>query len=367
MSVGKDRKRNTWYFVVSNRNGHPKQIRRRGFKTKREAEAAKTKMLYKINKGTFIGPAKMKMEELAEKWLRMKSRDIQETTYIGYEHLINKHIKPYFSQVRIDKVRPLEIVEFYNNLYDKAGLSGTTVQKIHILLNCFFEYAQKMELISKNPVDPVDRPKEEERIINVWDIQEVRYFLDNMKDDPLFVAYHLAVVEGMRQGEILGLRWKDIDFKDQALSIRQTLSNDGKRLKPGAKNKSSLRSILLTEETMNVLKSHQRHQSIIKREAGSAFKDLDLVVCTKVGTPVNPSNLRRSFYRGIDKCGMKRIRFHDLRHTHATICLQSNMHPKIVAERLGHSDVRVTLNTYSHILPSMQQQAANEISQAIFG
>ncbi|QDP39368.1 site-specific integrase [Radiobacillus deserti] len=367
MSVGKDKERNTWYYVINNKNGNPKQIRRRGFKTKREAEIAKNKMLYEINNGMYVEPTRMKMEELSQKWLKKKKRDVQETTFTGYKILVDKHIEPYFHQKQIDKVKTYHIEEFYDHLYEEAELSGTTVQKIHTVIKSCFDYAMKMEWIAKNPVDSVDRPKREPSVVEVWDSNEVRFFLDNTNDDPLFIAYQLAVAEGMRQGEILGLRWKDIDFKGQKLTIRQTLSNDGKKLKPGAKNKSSLRTIPLTKETLIVLKKHPNRQSKIKIESESAFKDLDLVVCTNVGTPINPSNLRRSFNRNIEKLDMKKIRFHGLRHTHATICLQLNMHPKIVAERLGHADVRITLDTYSHLLPSMQSQAVNQISQAIFG
>ncbi|RCW62971.1 tyrosine-type recombinase/integrase [Saliterribacillus persicus] len=367
MSVRKDKERNTWYFVVSNRNGKPKQIKKRGFKTERDAQIAKNKVLYEINNGLYIEPTKMKVNELVENWLKRKKRNIQESTYTGYDHLIRKHIKPYFNEMRIDKVKPNHIEEFYDHLYDEVGLSGTTVQRIHTIVKSCFDYGKKMELISKNPVDNVDRPKQNQAVVEVWDNQEVRYFLGETKDDPLFIAYHLAVAEGMRQGEILGLRWKDIDFNSKKLTIHQTLRNDGKELKPGAKNKSSLRSVFLTEETLVALKEHKIKQDHIKSNAGSAFENLDLVICTNIGTPVNPSNLRRSFNRNIKNLRMRKIVFHGLRHTHATICLQLNMNPKVVADRLGHADVRITLDTYSHLLPSLQNQAVNQISQAIFG
>ncbi|WP_279401409.1 site-specific integrase [Piscibacillus salipiscarius] len=181
------------------------------------------------------------------------------------------------------------------------------------------------------------------------------------KRDPFFIAYQLASVEGMRQGEILGLRWQDIDFEGQRLTIQQTLSNDGKTIKPGAKNKTSKRQVAFTKETLIALKSHKEKQEQIKVKTGDVYNDkLDLVVCTSLGSPINPSNLRRSFNRNIKRLHVKKIRFHDLRHTHATLCLELNIHPKIVASRLGHANTRMTLDTYSHLLPSFQNGAVEK-------
>ena len=365
--IKKDVKRNTYYFVVSNRNGYPKQIKRSGFKTKREAVIAKNNMLYEINKGLYVHNSKMGMDELLQKWMKKKKREVQETTLSTYEVLVKKHISPYFKGKSIQSIKPITIEGFYDHLYDESNLSGTSVQKVHQLLKGCFDYAKKMELIAKSPLESIDRPKRDSSEVEVWDKEEVRLFLEKTQDDPFHVAYLLGAIEGMRMGEVLGLRWKDIDIESKTLCIRQTLTFDGKKLKPGAKNKSSQRTIGLTNETVDRLKNHKAQQDTIKEEFGSAYQDMDLVVCTSLGTPVNPSNLRRSFNRNIKTLGMKKIRFHGLRHSHATICLSLNVHPKIVSERLGHSDIRVTLNTYSHLLPSIQNKAVDQISQAIFG
>jgi len=165
----------------------------------------------------------------------------------------------------------------------------------------------------------------------------------------------------MRRGEILGLRWKDVDFDKGILYVRQTLSKDGKKFLSGAKTDSSVRSIKLSNETIAVLKKHKARVAKEKLKCGPDYVDYDLVICTSKGTPVNPENLKRTFERLIKAAGVPKIRFHDLRHTHATMLLAQGVHAKVISERLGHSNIKTTLDIYSHVLPNMQEEAANQI------
>lgn len=307
---------NSWYYVVTlgkKPNGKPNQIKKRGFKSQKEAQKALNEVIYEFQKGIYVQPSQMKYEELLDKWLENKKRTIQNSTFISYDVLVNTHIIPALGTVPLSRIKPLTINEFYNNLYTKAKLSGTTVQKVHMIIKDSLKYAVRMELIAKNPADAIDRPKREYREVEVWTIEEVKKFLSISKNDPLYIAYHLALTTGMRQGEILGLRWKDIDFKKKLLMIRQTRKIDGE-LKAGAKSKSGLRVIPITKETIDELKEHRKHQIQLKKEVGTMYQDFDLVVATMIGTPINPSNLRRSFSRNISQAGIKKIRFHDLRH-----------------------------------------------------
>ncbi|EMI09196.1 integrase family protein [Anoxybacillus gonensis] len=171
----------------------------------------------------------------------------------------------------------------------------------------------------------------------------------------------------MRQGEILGLRWKDVDFENGCVRITQTLSSDGKEILPYTKTKSGARTIDLPEETIVQLKKHKKLIQQEKLKLGpQIYKDLDLVVCTELGTPTNKSNIRRIFNAIIKKAKVPKIRFHDMRHTHATLLLLQGVNPKIVSERLGHADVRITLDTYSHLLPSMQKDTAIKFGKMLF-
>lgn len=168
----------------------------------------------------------------------------------------------------------------------------------------------------------------------------------------------------MRIGEILGLRWKDVDLENGCLRITQTLSSDGKELMPYTKTTSGMRTIDLPPETTSYLELHKKR---IKKERKSPlYHDLDLVVCSEVGTPTNKSNIRRFFNAQIERVGLPKIRFHDTRHTHATLLLLQGVNPKIVSERLGHADVRISLDTYSHLLPSMQRDTAVMFGRMLF-
>ncbi|MED3690351.1 site-specific integrase [Peribacillus butanolivorans] len=201
--------------------------------------------------------------------------------------------------------------------------------------------------------------------MNVWDEEEVNRFLKVAKEDPVYIVFYLALTTGMRQGEILGLRWKDINLEKGLLNIKQTLSHDGKTFLSGAKTKSSLRTINLSLSSIKVLITRKLTVSKEKLSIGPIYQDFDLVACTQHGTPLNPVNIRRTFKRMIKMADVPEIRFHDLRHTHATLLLSNGVHVKVISERLGHSNIKVTLDTYSHVLPSMQEEVARKLDEII--
>jgi integrase len=236
------------------------------------------------------------------------------------------------------------------------------------LINDSLKKAERWSLISKNPAALVDRPKITKKEIKVWDLKQVKTFLKHAESSGrYYVAFMLALTTGARKGEILGLRFKDIDWKGNRIRITQTLSNDGKEINPYTKTKSGSRSIDLPEETIKFLKDH--HQQIEKEKSqvdSGLYNDSDLVVCNEFGAHANSSYLRKIFNKIIKKAKLPQIRFHDMRHTHATILLLQGENPKIVSERLGHADVRITLDTYSHILPNMQKETAKKLGKLIY-
>ncbi|RAL25934.1 site-specific integrase [Thermoflavimicrobium daqui] len=221
-------------------------------------------------------------------------------------------------------------------------------------------------MIPRNPTSLVVPPKTEEKEKQTWTIQEVNQFLHYTKNEPLHVAYLLAIYTGMRKGEILGLRWKDCDLEQGRISVKNVLARTSKELifqEP--KTKGSKRNIQITPDVIQALKQHKRKQNENRLKLGHAYQDHDLVVCTSLGTPMIPRNLTRHFDRMIKESGVPRIRFHDLRHSHATIMLQLGEHPKVVSERLGHSRTGITLDIYSHVIPTMQEKAAQNFSKAL--
>ncbi|MEI4622112.1 site-specific integrase [Bacillus cereus] len=209
-------------------------------------------------------------------------------------------------------------------------------------------------------------PRIETKDIQTWSLEEANQFLQHTENERLHIAYVLAIYTGMRRGEILGLRWRDCDLEQAKVSIRQTLARvDGKLVFQEPKTKGSKRRITITEEVISALKKHRSEQNKYKLLLGPGYIDNDLIVCTEDGKPIDPRNLLRHFARMKKETNVPELRFHDLRHTHATILLLLSENPKVVSERLGHSRVDITLDIYSHVLPDMQENAANNFEQAM--
>lgn len=174
---------------------------------------------------------------------------------------------------------------------------------------------------------------------------------------------------GMRRGELLGLRWRDVDLENCQASIRQsyTALHDGSMHLDNTKTKGSERTVALPNSVVVALKKHKASQATHQLKLGSTYKDHDLVFASETDTPINASNLHRHFKSTLETAELPNTRFHDLRHTHATLMLQEGVHPKIVSERLGHSSIQITLDTYSHVLPNLQSEAADKLNKALFG
>lgn len=212
----------------------------------------------------------------------------------------------------------------------------------------------------------VETPKVSTKQMKTWSINEINQFLTHTKGSYLYIAYVLAIYTVMRKGEILGLRWQDIDLMHGRISIVQILVRTENGLFfDTPKTKGSIRSIFITPDVTEILKKHLRQQRKQKLQLGSAYQDHGLVVSTTLSTPMSPDNLRRHFNRMIKESNLPKIRFHDLRHSHATIMLQLGEHPKVVGDRLGHSRSSITLDTYSHVTPNLQKRAAQKFSNSL--
>ena len=363
-SVRKDG--NSWYYVLETKvSGKRKQIKKRGFRTKREADRALTEAENAVNQGTYIQPSKLSYGQYITDWMNNRKHNLSNQTFMMMQGNINKHILPSLGDELLAEIRANTIAHFITELRGK-GLADSTVKRIFSIVNTSLYDAEKMELITKNYAGIVEKPKVLRKDITVWSVEETTKFLNVVRVDRLYIAFHLAIATGMRQGEILGLRWQDVDYDNGVLCVRQTLSHDGKLLMSGAKTASSIRTIAIDPQTVEALKKQRRIVLKEKMGLGSHYKDNDLVVCTALGTPVTPRNLMRTYYRILKQNALCSITFHDLRHTHASLMLRQNIHPKVVSERLGHSKIQITLDTYSHLMPNMQQDAANEIGNLLF-
>ncbi|MEJ9256033.1 tyrosine-type recombinase/integrase [Bacillus wiedmannii] len=367
---GHIRKRGNKYCIVIDIGPDPETGKRRqkwfsGYKTKKEAQADVAKKITELNEGTFIEPSKVTLEDYLNHWLEIKSMSIERSTFVGYRAFINQHVIPSIGMIALHKLNVMHIQKCYKTAIDK-GIANNSVLLMHRILKSALNLAVKQNIISRNPADFAEIPKKERTSIQTWTEEEVKKFLLHSQESRYHIGYLLAITTGMRMGEVLGLRWQDVDFEKHTVTINQTSGHDNK-IKKTAKTNSSKRTIPVPKETIESLKKHKVLINQEKLKLGSAYQDFDLINCNEFGMIIKKANFRKNFIRAIHNAGVKEIKFHDLRHTHATILLKQGVNPKIISERLGHTDISMTLSVYSHVLPNMQEEAVKNFGKSIFG
>jgi integrase len=345
-----------WTFQIETKddNGQRKQISKGGFRTKKEATAAAAELQLKLDRGEYHENKQITVGAFFAEWLNNYARqNLKPGTYKNRRHMINARILPALGKMQLDKLKPLHFIKLYNELFDN-GLSSNYINTIHRLCLNALKFAVLWQYLNVSPMTGVTAPKIEKKTVKTWTIEEVKMFLESLTTERYKTAFYIAIYTGMRRGEILALKWSDVDLKNGVLSVT------------GGKTKSAARQISLSAALVLELKKQKATQNEIKLYLGGAYNDLDLVCCTETGTACLPRNLNRAFYAALKKCSsVPVIRFHDLRHTHATMLLSLGENPKIVSERLGHSRVNITLDTYSHVLPDMQRVTADKLNAAL--
>jgi integrase len=361
------RRGNKWCFVIDipTDNGERRQKWFSGYRSRKDAEKEMVRVINELEKGTFVEPSNEKYRDYLKTWLEGKKSTVKPATYDTYFYLISKHIAPKLGHISISKINAVHLQRFYSYLNDKEHLAPASISKIHNIIKASLNAAYRYGFIYKNPALLVDPPRIGRKEMRFWTEEQARHFLNVAKNDRLYIAFFLAITTGMRKGEILGLRWKDIDLQRKTITINQTLSNRGDRFQE-TKTNAGRRTIVLTGNTIDVLKQHYLTIKKEKLKNGRYYEDHGLVVCTSLGTPIIPRNFDRVWKRLLKESGLPEIRFHDLRHTHATILLKQGIHPKVVSERLGHANIRITLDTYSHVLPGLQEAAAAKFEELFF-
>lgn len=340
-----------------------KQKRVSGFRTKKEAIQAMNKMINELQNGTYVEPSNETLAEFIESWLEHKKTTVSDSTYDFYESYTNNHIVPALGNVKLKDIKPITIQNFYNSLVKNSGLSLHSVAHVQRITKIILNHAVRLKVIRENPASDIDIVKVPKKEQKVWTKEQVDKFIEAARGHIHFIAFYLAVFTGMRQGEILGLKWDCVDFENRTIYVRRALKrSNGGELKD-LKNTSSYRSIAMNDLLYEELKKHKRKQNEIKLRMGQAYNDQGFVVATKVGTFVLHSNLSRAFRLICEKIDVPKIRFHDLRHTHASLLLSLKQHPKVVQERLGHSSIEMTMDIYSHMMPNMQKEAVKELDK----
>ena len=335
--------------------------------SKREAEEIKARKIHEYNIGTYIEPSKMTVMDLCQQWYKIYVvPNLAISTQNGYRINLEKHIYPYIGTVNVQKLTPLQIQNTYEQLI-KKGLSPRSIKYIHTIFREALQYAYKMQLIGKNFADFVSTPKQEKYVAEIYTEEEAVHLLECSRDTDMDIPINLALGLGLRRGEILALRWCDVDFTQNTVRVAQNLvCENNQKIFGKPKTQSSFRTILAPEPLMALLKQQKIRQAEIRLKSGDAYENNDLVYCCKNGEPFHTSAFSRRFSDFLKSNNLKHIRFHDLRHTNATLMLKYNVPAKIASERLGHSNIQTTLNIYSHVSVDMQSNAVNMLESNLF-
>ena len=364
------RGKDSWGIVIDlgrGPDGRRRQLTRSVKGRKREAEALLAQLLHQQEIGFDAPPGRVTVGEFLDRWLSTHAQpNTAPKTYRRYEQLIRVHLRPALGHIPLAKLRPLQVQDAYNEIQAK-GLSPRTVLHCHRVLREALQHGVKWGLLARNAADAAEAPRALKFEVKVLRPEEVRRLQESADRTPLGALVRLAVSTGLRQGELLGLRWQDVALDAGVLSVRQTchwLPRVGFEFRE-PKSHRSARAVALPKSAVATLRRHRTVQIEARLAAGPAYDAADLVFANPVGRPIHPSTLRRLWLSIVESAGTGHVRFHDLRHAHATLLLQQGVHAKVVSERLGHSTVGITLDTYSHVTPNLQAEAAAKFDEVL--
>jgi integrase len=336
-------------------------------KTRQEVHYKLTEALKARQDGLPAIGGRQTVEQYLTGWLNTKRATRSYRTWQGYAELVRLHVVPTIGKIALTKLTPQRIQQLYTEKL-ASGLSTTTVRHLHAMLHTALEQAVKHSLVARNVCDLVDAPRFASHDMHTLTAEEAQRFLKLAQGDRFEALYVLALTTGLREGELLGLRWRYVDVERGALQVRGNVQRiEGKPVVKEPKTDSSARQVLLTKFAVDALRQHRLRQLEERLKMGDTWDEQDLVFPNQVGGPMYAQNfLSRSYLPLRKRAGIPQVRFHDLRHSAATLLLASGVHPKVVSEILGHSRIAVTMDLYSHVTMTMQHDAVN-VMDNLFG
>lgn len=348
----------TWLVKVykGEENGHKKYVSKTVHGTKKDAQTLLNDWLRRKDLGTFVEPSRIMLNDYLDQWLRDGAKaKVRQSTFKTYEWLLNRYVKPVFKGRRLSEVKPLDLQALYTDMQER-GLSARTVRFTHAVLSSALKQAVKWRMLPLNPAEDVDLPKQERKEMRCLTPEEVARFQEVAKNDPLGLVFLFALATGMRPGEYLALRWQDVDLKAGLVTVKRAIvQRAGTWHYTEPKTSRSRRTIPLPASTAALLREHYM---------ASPFKAPDdPVFPNHEGRPLDEHSTVRKRFKALLKAAelSNGVRLYDLRHTCATLLLGAGVNPKVVSERLGHASITLTLDTYSHVLPTMQEEAAAKL------
>ncbi len=355
------KRKNGTYMVQLSVNG--KRVTKY-FKTKKEANKWRIDTLHKVQRGLFYPGKKITLAEYLEEWLKARQGSIKHKTLFQYRRIVEMHINPILGKIKLNDLQPSQIQAFYN-IKVESGTGVRTVRLMHSVLHCALNHALKLGIIYRNPSDAIYKPKVTKHEMSVLDENQVKALLIAARGKRLEVLFKVAITTGLRQGEILGLKWGDLDWDTYQLNIKRQVQRVPEKglVFSEPKTAAGKRMIVLGPDTIMYLKEHLKRQMVEREFKGAKWQDNNLIFPSSIGTPLDQSNLNRQYKQLLREANLPNIRFHDLRHTAESLMLKQGVSVKVVQERLGHSDAGLTLNVYSHVIPGMQKEAAQKMDE----
>lgn len=338
--------------------------------TRKEAEDELVLIELRIRTGEYVEPSQMTLAAFLERWLKHSaSKRVSPKTLQEYERIISNHVIPALGNLLVQRITPMQIQVFYSKklesgrLDGKGGLSPRSVLHVHTLLHRVFAQAVRWQILPRNPVDAVDPPRVPLTEMKVLSSAEIPALVDASRGTSLFLPIAIALGTGLRRGEILGLTWSSVDLEAGSLVVARSIEQTkaGVRAKE-PKTHRSRRHVKMPGSLVRVLRISKAERML---KTGTDFNEDDFLCLREDGFPWLPDVLSHRFTDLIRTLDVTHVRFQDLRHTFATLSLCQGIHPKVVSEMLGHSSVNITLDTYSHVLPDMQDQAASLIDDVL--
>ncbi|WP_416175942.1 tyrosine-type recombinase/integrase [Clostridium sp.] len=385
MKGGVRKRGKTWsyYFYIGEINGKKKMKEKSGFKSKPIAEKAMRDALYEYEHGNYIEPKKIILTQFALDWLENYIKPLRKiTTYNRYKELINKYLSPAIGHINIVEIQPIHIEKMLLDIKKENTIGSSTLQAIYTITNTIMNRALKLKLIRDNPCKYIERPKRTHFKPDILDVEEIPKLysalnLNDMYDYMFHIALRMTLELGLRRGELGGLEWKNVSFKENTITIENNLIyTNGHVYMVTPKTDESNRDIYISDKTLSLLKELHKKQAKNKLKYGEFYtaknifdaRGYDLVMVWQDGKYIHPMYYLNKLKKVLKKAGInKKIRFHDLRHTNATLLLQEGNDLKVVQERLGHKDISTTANIYSHVNKKMQKRATDSISKLIDG
>jgi integrase len=335
-------------------------------KTQKECRSWIKETIAKIDGGLTFEATLMTMERFFELWLNGKELSRRPGTVENYRKITSSYILPKIGQMRLQDLTPTHITQLYL-LLKEEGKGARSVQAVHVILHCALKQAVREGLLGRNPVDAVDRPRVEQTETQILSEEQARQLLAIASGSLYETVFCLALISGMRKGELLGLKWSDLDQTKGTILVQrqlQLVKPEGYILVP-PKTKAGKRQIKLGQGMLAKLENHRRNQEALKAAAGDKWKENNLIFTSSIGTYMDQSRVHKEFKRLLTKAGLPDLRFHDLRHTSLSFLLENGTPVNTVQQRAGHSKASVTVDIYGHAMAGSQNQAADRIDELV--